>query len=45
MRRGNPPWRSAGRQHRFQVTTHAGGMVDSATYDATAPARLAETLY
>jgi hypothetical protein len=23
MRRGNPPWRSAGRQHRFQVTTHA----------------------
>ena len=27
------------------IASHTGGMVDSATYDATAPARLAETLY
>ena len=27
------------------IASHTGGMVDSAAYDATAPARLAETLY
>jgi hypothetical protein len=27
------------------IASHTGGMMDSAAYDATAPARLAETLY